>query len=405
MEPSQAAILPSEASNSKKCLKDIHHSLEIAATRGDMLAVKQLLDHDGVSPDSKNTWGWTPFSLAVRYGHKEVVELLLNDSGVDVNTLSKRGQTPLSFAARFGHGVIVGLLLNIARIGPDIDDDFNRTALSWAAGSGHVQVVRLLLEDRRVNPNSKDQHNRSPLWWAMKRPHEAVIKLLLDITEVDAEMIDEHSGRTLLSHVAQSGNEVLVRLLLGSERVDPHLKDMYGLTPLMWAMDSGHETVVEILPESGRMSIPVYTNLRLEIVSQCIAHWIKSCDIQHHRCCQAKPIQNRLPHQIPDWVIDTSGSCLVAGSSVNRYIALSYVWNHTNNDKASTQANRLMLTRSNLVNFQKPGFLDEDVTKSLPVVVSDTITLVQKLGERYLWVDCFCIIQDDQTTRDQVDHM
>lgn len=41
----------------------------------------------------------------------------------------------------------------------------------------------------------------------------------------------------------------------------------------------------------------------------------------------------------------------------------------------------------------------------LPAAVQDAIVLVQKFGERYLWVDCLCIVQDDEKTRAQVDHM
>jgi ankyrin repeat protein len=401
--------------------------------------VRLLLNHDRINPESRDKCNRTPLMWAAHFGHEAIIKLLLDVGKVDVNAVNEHGQTPISRAARYGHDAAVKLLLDSAQISPDLGDDDGQTPLLSAAGNGHDEVVKILMQDGRVNPNSKndygrtplslaakyghsgvtklliddcrvqpdsrDGHGRTPLWWAIENQHEEVIKALLNITEVDAEMTEEISGRTLLSHAAQNGHENVVRLLLDSQKVDPDSKDQYGLTPLMWALDSGQESVVQLLHESGRVKMLEDANPGLEIDTRCLAHWIKACDKQHGQYCQAKPVQTRLPHQIPDWVIDISNGCLVAGNSVAHYVALSYVWNNQKSDQVSTQAERLMLKRSNLSEFQKPGFLDEIVAKSLPVAVSDTIILLQKLGERYLWVDCLCIVQDDETTREQIDHM
>lgn len=38
---------------------------------------------------------------------------------------------------------------------------------------------------------------------------------------------------------------------------------------------------------------------------------------------------------------------------------------------------------------------------SIPRTIADTISLLRKIGKRYLWVDCFCIIQDDDDDKQQ----
>jgi ankyrin repeat protein len=414
-------------------------ALTLAAQKGHEDIVRLLLNHDQVNPESRDKCHRTPLMWAAHFGHEAIIKLLLDVGKVDVNAVDEHGQTSISRAAQYGHDAAVKLLLNSAQISPDLgnDDgqtpllfaaenghdgvvkllmqdrrvdpnsknDHGRTPLSLAAKHGHCGVTKLLLDDRRVDPNSRDGHGRTPLWWAIENQRKEVIKALLKITEVDAEMTEKTSGRTLLSYAAQNGHENVVQLLLDSKRVDPDSKDQFGLTPLMWALDSGHKSVVQLLHDRGGVTMPVDAIPGLEIDSRCLAHWIKACDKQHGEYCQAKPMQTRLPHQTPDWVIDILNGCLVAGSSVTRYIALSYVWNNQKSEEVSIQAERLMLKRSNLPQFQKPGFLDENVIKSLPVAVSDTITLLQKLGERYLWVDCLCIVQDDEKTREQIDHM
>ncbi len=66
-----------------------------------------------------------------------------------------------------------------------------------------------------------------------------------------------------------------------------------------------------------------------------------------------------------------------------QFVALSYVW-------GTTQPVRLLkATRDDL---QKSGALSQ---LQLPRTVSDSMSLVELLGFRYLWVDALCIIQDD----------
>ena len=83
-------------------------------------------------------------------------------------------------------------------------------------------------------------------------------------------------------------------------------------------------------------------------------------------------------------VIDIHNRCLVFTKEDEHWACLSYVWGRTN---------ALRLTKSNVEAFSIPGSLTSDL---LPNIVEDALQLAKGLDEHYLWVDSFCIIQDEE---------
>lgn len=65
-----------------------------------------------------------------------------------------------------------------------------------------------------------------------------------------------------------------------------------------------------------------------------------------------------------------------------RYAALSYRWGDTNRLLTTTDSIRDRMT--------------EIPPDSMPRTIRDAVTATQRLGLRYLWVDCLCIIQGDE---------
>lgn len=91
--------------------------------------------------------------------------------------------------------------------------------------------------------------------------------------------------------------------------------------------------------------------------------------------------------------------------STDQYLALSYVWPKTH-DQSEPQSRSLLLNTSNLEQFIRPGFLHgQVVADEIPSVVKHALALTRLLDERFLWVDRFCIIQDDATAASQISHM
>ncbi|KAF2233495.1 HET-domain-containing protein [Viridothelium virens] len=85
-------------------------------------------------------------------------------------------------------------------------------------------------------------------------------------------------------------------------------------------------------------------------------------------------------------LIDVEQECIVKTSFQSRYVALSYVWGGLE---------QLMNTKSTEDSLSKPFSLRAECHNSLlRNTIKDAILLVRLLGERYLWVDALCIVQD-----------
>jgi len=121
-----------------------------------------------------------------------------------------------------------------------------------------------------------------------------------------------------------------------------------------------------------------------------IKSWVEACDRRHDDHC-------RTPHTdavSPYWLIDAPAACIVRGSPSKAYVALSYVWGST----AGGQ-----VRRDNLARLRQRGALLQD---DMPQTIQDVIRLLPLLGERYLWVDRLCIIQDDEREKEtQISNM
>lgn len=131
----------------------------------------------------------------------------------------------------------------------------------------------------------------------------------------------------------------------------------------------------------------------------CIRGWLQTCDHVHGAQCDASPSDLSAPLTTrPRWLIDVRRGSLVLGRPEDRYVALSYVWGNVESIK---------LTQSNLNEFHCDGALWETKTMlAIPRTIRDVIGLVRLLGETFLWVDCLCIVQDDEDTKhDQINSM
>ncbi|KAI2779821.1 heterokaryon incompatibility protein-domain-containing protein [Daldinia loculata] len=126
------------------------------------------------------------------------------------------------------------------------------------------------------------------------------------------------------------------------------------------------------------------------------------CDIQSHRkdtCARNRnllikaadslPLSDRWPQKLR--VIDVKNRQVTLGPPGCRYIALSYVWDH---------AHKTKFIQATKASFQTISAVKSLQESRLPQTVIDAIYVCQQLGERYLWVDSLCIIQDDREDKD-----
>ena len=149
-------------------------------------------------------------------------------------------------------------------------------------------------------------------------------------------------------------------------------------------------------PSSQRLldSLP-YDDLYKErcISPNLIQEWVHRCRETHIETCSASlnVFGNRYSLSCKLILVDTIEERLVLDqlSLERRYIALSYIWGGVS---------ALQTTTKNLHKLQQAGALSPQNVK-LPKTLRDAIAVVSSLGERYLWVDTLCIIQDDETNK------
>ncbi|KAF0329959.1 hypothetical protein GQ607_002726 [Colletotrichum asianum] len=114
-----------------------------------------------------------------------------------------------------------------------------------------------------------------------------------------------------------------------------------------------------------------------------IRQWVSFCSENHAECSSPHFTSN---YEIPNFrVIDVRRRCIISMPSSIKYVALSYVWG---------QVDTYRLLKSNMNELMKSEGLKR-VWTHIPWTVRDAISFTESIGEKYLWVDTLCLIQDD----------
>lgn len=126
--------------------------------------------------------------------------------------------------------------------------------------------------------------------------------------------------------------------------------------------------------------------------------WLRECESKHGPECNEHgwAIAMEKPKFLR--VVDVQEYCIksVTESTTCRYIALSYVWG---------RAKMVKLLYSNMKRLMGRNGLFE-VVHALPQTITDAIEVVKAMGERYLWTDALCILQENTTeSLEQISYM
>lgn len=119
---------------------------------------------------------------------------------------------------------------------------------------------------------------------------------------------------------------------------------------------------------------------------------LEQCITDHSGCVPTHPRSDVSEFRL----IDVQKRRLVKASVNDEFIALSYVWGKP------TMDNCLQATRSSVPFLEKDGSL---TSSNLPQTVEDALHVCARLGERHLWVDRLCIVQDGDSMQHQIDRM
>jgi hypothetical protein len=129
-----------------------------------------------------------------------------------------------------------------------------------------------------------------------------------------------------------------------------------------------------------------FTSRKVEkhIPIDLLRSWINKCQSQHAGVCDRYAT---IPSDISETsirLIDVQQRCLIPADLQSNHVALSYVWGK---DTAP------ILTSTTLSMYSTPNGLTD--SNNIPKTILDAMSLTSDLGQRYLWVDSACILQDD----------
>ena len=136
-----------------------------------------------------------------------------------------------------------------------------------------------------------------------------------------------------------------------------------------------------------------------QIDIELLQRWWRDCQSHHKGICHPV-LSEELPKSHSDKlgvdirVIDVKQKCVIIAPPDCKYVALSYVWGQTT---------RISDYRLNFLNPGSGKLSDVPALllnmNEVPKTIKDAIHVVDLIGETYLWVDAYCIFQDDMVRK------
>ncbi|KAL8217023.1 hypothetical protein R6Q57_023860 [Mikania cordata] len=230
-------------------------ALFTAAERGFVEVVNELLPYvtkEGLA--LKNRSGFDPLHIAAREGHQEIVKIFLDhDPGLS-KTVGQSNSTPLTTAAARGHSSVVNELLSRDSSLVYVKRSNGKNALHLAARQGHVDIVTALLKKDPQLARRTDKKGQTALHMAVKGVSCEVVKLLLQADPATVMLPDKFSNTAL--HVATRKKRVEIvneLLLLRDTNVNALTRDHKTALDIVDGLPLSEETseIKELLARYG----------------------------------------------------------------------------------------------------------------------------------------------------------
>lgn len=185
-----------------------------AAKKGDLNAVKKLVEKKNSNVDLQNKNGETALHVAAANGNLEVMGYLL-EQGALIDIQDAGGNTALHQAALAGFLDGIELLTTANSKIADVDhaNYAGNTALHIAAWKGHLDVVQFFLK-LGAQIDYQDKHGQTALQLASTWNHPEIVE---DLIKRDANLdLTNHENRSALTRAVINGNGVIVTSLLNA---------------------------------------------------------------------------------------------------------------------------------------------------------------------------------------------
>lgn len=224
--------------------------------------------------------------------------------------------------------------------------------------------------------------------YSLEKPsHRSTLFLTWEVDGRQTQDVNRHVNRTRRIRVAWANDKSAEQESFYLVLVAPHLyQQTYTDSDAYAAFAPDRHFLGRGLVDSTKHSL--------------IKSWIDLCVKNHGKDCYKKHGSprdfRRLVKGTHFGVVDVVDMCLKelpfqANGEPADYVALSYVWGRPSSGQAYTTV------RSNVTLHIQHGGL-EKVWDQLPRTIRDAIRLVNRLGERYVWIDSLCIVQDSITS-------
>ena len=191
--------------------------LHVAAFRGDMSLLKEVLKRPDVDVNAVNAKGQTALHIAVEQGNLTAVDMLTKSKNCDLNVQDQNGHTPLSMATSENIAEKLGLAIIklLIKRGADVAIDSDYTLMQAVNTRSH----RIL--DSLVNNGAKlSSENQVPFESAVAHGDRYAIKRLVkangDVNHVVNHQGDANDGLTLLMLAIKNEKLDSVKALLES---------------------------------------------------------------------------------------------------------------------------------------------------------------------------------------------
>lgn len=229
--------------------------LNDAVAKGDLVAVRNLIETKNYNPNYTGFTGWnhTPLAVAAKYGHRKIMEYLI-EKGADVNLKGKWSTDFSAIEIAFIAGQtqsVTTLLQHNTTLPSDIlkSEVVNRFLLKAASSNDTWSIEKLLTHaEADINTHENYLMMHTPLHKAvMSDAFDATVKLIENGAKVN---VVDVNGWTPLHYAASNSDTQFAKLLI-EKGAKVNALDKSERTPLFAAAMSGEEELVNLLVKHG----------------------------------------------------------------------------------------------------------------------------------------------------------